>query len=241
MVRTSVVSPLCSVTKEWDENISFSELCQKIESFTGIEPAYMELLFRFEDGKQVQVLETANTYPFKEYPHVSTILVQDLNGNSVVNQLQNSNGNESKFQLSDEEYAKRSDSVLQWKIKNGYGRFNQNSDLKRLQEQERIGNLKIDQRCSVVSEGQPERRGWLRFIGTITEINDQDIWCGVEFDDPVGKNNGSFRGGNSYFGPVKPNHGGFVKPLTVTTGQEFVPVTRSVKSEEEDDDDDDEI
>ncbi|GAV50815.1 hypothetical protein ZYGR_0Z02380 [Zygosaccharomyces rouxii] len=236
MVRTSVVSSLCSVTKEWDENISYLQLCQRIESFTGIEPRYMRLSFEFDDGKKLEILESSNPYPFKTYPHVSMILVEDLNENSVVNQLQNSNGTESNFHLSDEEYAKRTDSVLQWKMKNNYGRFN--SDSKRSQEsnkqlqQQRIAELQIDQRCSVESEGQVERRGWLRFIGRIGEINDQDIWCGVEFDDPVGKNDGSFKG-HIYFGPVKTNHGGFVKPLAVKTGPEFLPMTKNDQSDDE--------
>lgn len=236
MVRTSVVSSLCSVTKEWDENISYVQLCQRIESFTGIEPRYMGLSFEFDDGKKLQVPESMNPHPFRNYPHVSTILVEDLNENSVVNQLQNVNGTESDFRISDEEYAKRTDSVLQWKMRNHYGRFN--PDLRRSLEsyrqlqQERIDTLQIDQRCSVESEGQAERRGWLRFIGTITGLSDQDIWCGVEFDDPVGKNDGSFKG-RSYFGPVKLNHGGFVKPLTVRTGPEFLPRIKDDQSEDE--------
>lgn len=70
---------------------------------------------------------------------------------------------------------------------------------------------------------QPERRGWLRFVGVVPQLNETDIWCGIEFDEPVGKNNGSFRG-SSYFGPVKPNYGGFVRPSSVETGKKFTPL-----------------
>lgn len=236
MVRASVVSSLCSVTKEWDENTSYEKLCQRIEPFTGIEPRYMKLLFELDDGDKLPVLRSTHPYPFKNHPNVSTIFVEDLNENSVVTQLQNSKSNESKFHLSDEQYAKRTESVLQWKMRNHYGRFNPDSrksqeSYERLQ-QERIGNLHIGQRCSVESEGQPERRGWLRFIGTIPELNDKDIWCGIEFDDSVGKNDGSFKG-CTYFGPVKQNHGGFVRPLAVRTGLEFVPMVKDDQSDDE--------
>lgn len=242
MVKTSLVSALCSVAKDWDESITYKQLCQRIESFTGIEPGHMRLRFEFDDGSPSKMLETVNPdqQPFRQFSRVSRIIVEDLNANSVVNQLQSqgvsSNEHDTSFHLSDEEYARRNDSVLHWKMTNNYGRFD--PKLRKLQESDRqlqkqqADKLQIGQRCRVKSEIQSERRGWLRFVGVIDEINDQDIWCGVEFDDPVGKNDGSIRG-HYYFGPVKLNCGGFLKPLAVETGQGFLPVGNDDESDDE--------
>lgn len=37
-----------------------------------------------------------------------------------------------------------------------------------------------------------ERVGTLRYIGTVHFAN--GIWCGIELDEPVGKNNGEVKG-----------------------------------------------
>lgn len=42
------------------------------------------------------------------------------------------------------------------------------------------------------------------------------IWIGVEYDEPLGKNNGTVQG-VEYF-KCRPNHGAFVRPTKVTVG-----------------------
>ena len=53
--------------------------------------------------------------------------------------------------------------------------------------------------------------GYLRYIGTVE--NQTDDWCGIEFDDPIGKHNGSYYG-KKYF-ECEDNHGIFVRPVYV--------------------------
>jgi len=57
--------------------------------------------------------------------------------------------------------------------------------------------------------GQPSRQGRIRFIGG-TEFQKDGIWVGIEFDQPVGKNNGTVAG-VQYFSCL-PNRGSFVRP-----------------------------
>jgi tubulin-folding cofactor B len=42
------------------------------------------------------------------------------------------------------------------------------------------------------------------------------IWIGIEYDEPLGKNNGTVQG-VEYF-KCRPNHGAFVRPTKVTVG-----------------------
>lgn len=52
-------------------------------------------------------------------------------------------------------------------------------------------DLKIGDRV-IISSGQGSKLGFLRYRGT-TQFA-QGEWCGIELDDPLGKNNGSVDG-----------------------------------------------
>lgn len=53
------------------------------------------------------------------------------------------------------------------------------------------GELKLGERV-IVSSSQGSKAGTLRYIG-VTEFAPGQ-WCGVELDDPIGKNDGSVEG-----------------------------------------------
>lgn len=233
MVKVLIVSPLCSVIKDFPQDIHLSQLCERIYPLTGIAPSGMRLTFEGEGNKVLDIisdpLSISDTLPLVKYDTVDRILVEDTDINSVSNQLRQCKDDHdvATFTLLEEDYAQKSDTVLNWKIQNKLGRFDPqykdrlNKDRKL--QQEKVGKLELDQRCSIKTKEQAERRGYLRFVGKIPEINNYDIWCGVEFDEPVGKNNGSFND-QVYFGPVSENYGGFVKPLNVETGPQFTPL-----------------
>ncbi|SJM86595.1 related to Tubulin-specific chaperone B [Zygosaccharomyces bailii] len=240
MVKVTVISPLCSVTKEWNVNITLNEMCKKLQALTGVSPSDMKLTFEFEDGKPLKVVEhpslDPDLCPLKSISHGTRIVVQDTNQNSMANQLQSSGGGDPSFKLSEETYAQRKDSILNWKIQNRWGRFDPETKARqendRKLQQQRVNQLEVGERCSVCTNSQPERRGYLRYIGKISDINNLDIWCGIEFDCAVGKNDGTLNG-KVYFGPVEANHGGFVKPCNVETGAQFVPLKEENESDEE--------
>lgn len=240
MVKVAIVSSLCYITKDWDADITLEQLCKKLEPLTGVSPSDMKLTLEFEDGKPSRTFESPfpnpELYPFELVDHGIRIVVEDLNENSVASQLQATDEADSSFQLSEEAYAERKDSVLKWKMQNNWGRFD--PEMKRRQEndckfqEEKASHLELGQRCRVSSDGQPERRGLLRYLGRVPDISDQEIWCGVEFDEAVGKNDGTFRD-EVYFGPVEPKHGGFVKPSCVETGAHFSPLREDDESDDE--------
>lgn len=97
-------------------------------------------------------------------------------------------------------------------------------------------NLIVGARCQVALSEELQRRGTIRFVGT-TEFGTRDgkTWVGVEWDEPVGKNDGmcvppnstdfSLRthtilrrvDGKRYF-QTQPLRASFVRPDKVTVG-----------------------
>ncbi len=59
----------------------------------------------------------------------------------------------------------------------------------------------------------------MKFVGEICELG-AGIWIGVQFDEPVGKNDGSAKGRRIFV--CEPNYGGFHKPENVQCG-DFPP------------------
>ncbi|PWN93959.1 hypothetical protein FA10DRAFT_224706 [Acaromyces ingoldii] len=136
-----------------------------------------------------------------------------------------------KYEMDDEVYAQRQDSVLAYKQRMKMGRFGEaaasaTSDVNDVPDLP--SNAQPGARCQVI-EG--ERRGTIRFVGPTAFA--PGTWIGIEYDEPVGKNDGSIKG-HRYFS-AKPSHGGFVKPDKVDVGA--FPVRRIADNDDDDDDD----
>ncbi|CDO95122.1 unnamed protein product [Kluyveromyces dobzhanskii CBS 2104] len=214
---------------------TWDQFGQRLNELTGVDVKDMKLVLDGDAQRSRYLKELRD----EKVENVHSVAVLDTNENSLANQLRNDmirNDNDVSFEYTKEDYENRSDSVLQWKKRNQLGKFNPEYRSK-MEEQlqlniDRATELQnqIGQRCRVVSSEEssdspatPERRGWLRYVGKVLEINDAGVWCGIEFDEPVGKNNGTFQG-TKYFGPVNENYGGFVKPVTVEVGTQFTPL-----------------
>ncbi|CAG8559623.1 7448_t:CDS:2 [Ambispora gerdemannii] len=113
------------------------------------------------------------------------------------------------------------DSVLAFKQRNKLGRFadsqSSTSDASYTFEEE-AKNIKVGDRCEVdfgeSGEDGFKRRGVVRYVGE-TKFK-SGYWVGVEYDEPVGKHNGTVQG-EIYF-QAAPNHGAFVRPNKVKVG-----------------------
>mmetsp|Transcript_25897 Transcript_25897/g.38262 ORF Transcript_25897/g.38262 Transcript_25897/m.38262 type:complete len:326 (-) Transcript_25897:1352-2329(-) len=78
-----------------------------------------------------------------------------------------------------------------------------------------VGDIKVGMRCEV----QPgARRGKVSFLGKVPELGGGGLWVGILFDEPVGKTDGSVKGGKRYFETPGNNYGGFVRPNKVEVG-----------------------
>ncbi|CAB4254202.1 similar to Saccharomyces cerevisiae YNL148C ALF1 Alpha-tubulin folding protein, similar to mammalian cofactor B [Maudiozyma barnettii] len=246
MVEVLITSDLVSVQKTFRTNITLTELCTKLNIITGVEPNDMKLRLSYTNSHEDNIIVPSRVQgvslplsPINSF-QVSAISVEDTNASSVTNQLKRDSSNpggEVAFKLSEEEYASRESSVLRWKKDNQLGRFDPKYLVKKDEElklhKDKMNKLEVGQRCAVKTEDQPERRGWLRYLGKVPEINVEDLWCGVEFDEPLGKNNGSYQG-IQYFGPVPNKYGAFVKPRFVETGAQYKPFDIDFSDSEDD-------
>lgn len=118
------------------------------------------------------------------------------------------------------------DTVLAYKQRMKMGRFGDAKSTTASTSVDLPQSIKPGVRCQV--EGG--RRGTIRYAGP-TEFA-AGAWVGVEYDEPVGKNDGSVAG-KRYFS-CTPKYGGFAKPDKLVVGD--FPV-RSIEDELDDDDD----
>ena len=81
------------------------------------------------------------------------------------------------------------DTVLAYKQRHKIGRFadKEEQPSKPLPEV----NIPVGARCEVeTSEEDFHKRGTVRFVGP-TKFGQGGVWVGIEYDDPIGKNDGS--------------------------------------------------
>lgn len=75
--------------------------------------------------------------------------------------------------------------------------------------------MKLGDRCEVLSDDQLVKKlGTVRYLGE-TKFQ-PGLWVGIQYDEPLGKNDGSVQG-ERYFTCPK-NYGGFVRPTKVIIG-----------------------
>lgn len=125
--------------------------------------------------------------------------------------------------MPDNEYEKKSDSVLAWKKSQKLGRFDPNAPsheqakINALENEVATRGIAVGRRCRV--GGQDSRRGVVRYVGEVKEIpGGLGAWVGIELDEPVGKNDGSIAG-TRYWGEASElKHGVFVRPERVEAG-----------------------
>jgi len=119
-----------------------------------------------------------------------------------------------KYEISDDAYEKRNDSVRAWKQRNQLGEFDVNKHDQAVEKSHKAAvNIQIGNRCEV-RLGGAQKRGTVVYVGE-THFK-PGMWTGVRYDEPVGKNDGSVDG-KRYFQCPAP-YGAFVRPQDVVVG-----------------------
>ncbi|KAI3644635.1 hypothetical protein MP228_010799 [Amoeboaphelidium protococcarum] len=115
-----------------------------------------------------------------------------------------------KFELDDAEYDKRTDSVRNFMRVNKLGKHSDQKNFTASDDHSsETFNGNVDDRCQVqLTEDGLKRKGYIRYVGNVD--GRQGLWIGVEYDEPVGRHDGSFKG-VTYF-QCKHGHGSFVAP-----------------------------
>ncbi|KAJ7780287.1 tubulin-folding cofactor B [Mycena maculata] len=201
-----------------DPHITVEQLKNKLELITGIPVANQAISIQtsVDDPTLVATLaDDARPLGFYGLRDWHVLKVDDTNpSTSLTGQLTDVTQVE-KFELSDTAYAERTDTVLAYKQRNKVGRFAPKDETSSKPPVE----VKIDAgaRCEVEStEPGLSKRGTVRFVGTTSFGTSEGVWVGIEYDEPMGKNDGSVKG-ERYFS-CRPNYGAFVRPEKVKVG-----------------------
>ena len=121
-----------------------------------------------------------------------------------------------KFELTDEQYAARHDTLRAFKQAHQLGRFAPSSATAAPGPtyEPPTPDMVVGARCEVdTGDGFP-RRGTIQYVGNTKFA--AGPWIGVAYDEPVGKNDGSVYGVR-YF-TTRARYGGFVRPAHVQVG-----------------------
>jgi len=216
---TSSLLPFPS-DKHFPANTTLGELKKKLELIVGAASDSMVLELRDKDNAFLSALtDDTATLESAGVRNGMVLHVIDTGANTL---LATDDSMVEKFELPDEVYEKRTDSVRAWKQREGLGRFNANADsVNKAKEEEIIADserlaaaLQVGQRCLIKLPNQPEKRGKIAFIGK-THFK-PGVWVGIRYDEPMGRNNGSVDGHRYFECPDK--YGGFVRPQDLQTG-----------------------
>ncbi|CAL1542131.1 unnamed protein product [Lymnaea stagnalis] len=216
---TSTANPY-GVERRFERALTISALKTKLELITGAFAQTMKLTAYTSENKLVCSLDNDEAL-LGSYPIDDGMTLHAEDSNLKPDEYSDTSKVE-KFEISQEEYDKRQESMKAFKEKNKLGRFNKEemmrkeAELKAKEEanEEKAKSFKVGDRCEVRVVGQPTRRGSVKYVGT-TDFK-PGVWVGVQYDEPHGKNDGTV-GGKKYF-ECPPKYGGFVRPFQVEVG-----------------------
>ncbi|GAA0150392.1 chaperone [Lithospermum erythrorhizon] len=120
-----------------------------------------------------------------------------------------------KYTISDEAFAKRDGTFRKFKEKWASQNPSSLDSKKQISEdcmKDLCANVKVGDRCQV----EPgEKRGIIKFVGQAETLS-PGFWVGVQYDEPLGKHDGTVKG-KRYF-ECPPLHGAMVRPDKVKVG-----------------------
>ncbi|KAI8084426.1 CAP Gly-rich domain-containing protein [Gilbertella persicaria] len=207
-----------STERRFDKGLTISQLKYKLEPITGI-PYSTQKIDLYQGNHLLGTLDDETrmlgSYPAEDYMRLHVV---DTNPHRVKNQYTDVSLVE-KFELTDDQYEKRSDTVRAFKERNKLGRFSDEAAAKEeaieKAYEKAASGIKVGDRCEVLGDDESVRRlGTVRFVGE-TKFQ-PGLWVGIQYDEPLGKNDGSVQG-EKYFS-CPPKYGGFVRPTKVNVG-----------------------
>ncbi|XP_066593807.1 tubulin-folding cofactor B-like [Prorops nasuta] len=215
---TSVAQNTSYIERRFQKGITIDDLKGKLELITGGNPSTVTIEVYDKNDKFVCKLDEGDrllgSYPIDDGMRIHVI--------DEFKQVEEDLSKVDKFVISDEEYAKRPDTVKAFLERNKVGKYNEEEVKRRAEEKKKEEELEemlakkcnIGDRCEISVPNQPKRRATVMYAGK-TDFK-EGWWIGVKYDEPLGKNDGSVNG-KQYF-ECSPNYGGFVKPVYVKIG-----------------------
>ncbi|XP_030755606.1 tubulin-folding cofactor B [Sitophilus oryzae] len=202
--------------KRFPKDLTISDLKAKLELMTGGNCNTMRIEAYNKDNKLVASLDD-NKQVLGFYPIDDGMRLHVIDDFQLRSEFDSANV--PKFELSEEEYSKRGDSVKTFLMKNKMGKYNEEYVKKKEQqeseEKSQAENMKVGSRCKVTVSNAPTRLGTIMYSGGIDGLTGS--WIGIKYDEPVGKHDGSIKGKRYFQCPDK--YGAFVKPSCVLIGE----------------------
>lgn len=215
-----------SFERKYSKSLKISEFKAKLEPITGGSAATMKLELYSGDRLVSRLDDDDKMLGFYS--------VEDGMRVHVIDSFAFVQENVQKFELSQDEYDKKQDSLRNYLKRNKLGKYNEEEMAKleeerRKQEEEDAKKLEqatIGARCKVLTKGNPTRLGTVMYRGEIE--GKPGVFIGVKFDEPLGVNDGSANG-KRYF-ECPPKYGSFVAAKAVEIG-DFPPETDELDDE----------
>ncbi|KAJ3150129.1 hypothetical protein HK101_001987 [Irineochytrium annulatum] len=241
IVTLFVDSDVGASERRFDRSTTIANLKLRLEPITGVSAGDMRIALHARDDDSCSraplcLLDDDTRmlgfYPLHDY---MKLRVEDTSSAGKARGARNQYTDTSlveKYEMGDDEYGKRNDSVRAFKMRNKLGRFadgaSTGSGESESKEEElfkeEAAKIQVGNRCKVKPDpvgggGMAEEQSFVK-VGTVKFVGTASFkpgyWVGVEYDEPVGKHDGSIAG-VSYF-TSKPKHGVFVRPNRVEVG-----------------------
>ena len=219
-----------------DSEITLIEMKEKFEMVTGISAGNQKLqIYDLNDKLVREMTDNKSTLEQNGVQENFRIHVTPLSADSLGNAIgnvgaaivdYNDTSKVEKYEMDEDEYDQMKGTVRDFKRKMKMGRFNEEEQKRKAEmeecrrkcmekkQNEAIKNLSIGSRCQVTVPNAAKRLGQVMFLGK-TEFA-EGLWAGIQYDEPVGKNDGSVKG-KRYF-QCKDKYGGFAKVEYVECG-----------------------
>ncbi|KAL7075006.1 hypothetical protein ACQ4LE_005484 [Meloidogyne hapla] len=219
--------------------MAFIEFKVKLEMVVGIYAQDMKLELHSPNDKFCsELVGDDRTLEEMGVTDNSIVHVRDIsqNSSSLIPQDSNTSSVE-HYIIPDEKYSARKDTARKWKQEFLAARSSSSSSPSC--SDHIVNSMQVGKRCVIRTSGQKPRFATLAYIGPThfgekQEAIRPNIWVGVIYEKPEGKNDGSLDG-KRYF-TCKPNFGGFVLPTSVEVLEEdghFVNDSENQKDNEQ--------
>eukprot|EP01137_Pigoraptor_chileana_P022989 Opistho-2@88582 len=212
MVTTSLGA--MASERRFDKALTVLQVKEKLELITGSTAGYMRLQLHDRKDAVVCTLHDDNAmlgaYPVEDYMRLHVV---DTDPHKKRGEFEDLSKIE-KYEMEEDQYEKLGDSVRAFKKRNKLGRFADDAVDPDCEGEEDIEGVAVGARCEVTVDASMGKRGTVRYVGKASFK--PGYWVGVQYDEPLGKNNGTVEG-RKYF-ECPNNYGAFVRPKFVKVG-----------------------
>ncbi|ORZ29518.1 CAP Gly-rich domain-containing protein, partial [Catenaria anguillulae PL171] len=216
--------------RRFDKAISIPQLKARLEPITGILAHNQHLLLvRDSDKATIATIQGDDSVMLGAFPVENFMVLRVIDTNPGAASTRNQYTDVSlvqKYEMEDDKYDRLQDSVRDFKRRNKLGRFDDaksslSSDSSLPEPLCHRVNLNRNRKWVLRRRFLPSlfhshliKRGQVMYVG-LTDFK-QGVWVGVEYDEPVGKHNGTVAG-KTYF-TARNKHAAFVRPNRVQVG-----------------------